>query len=258
VSIETAEEWWIMFTEVLEECSLRGYSYPGPINISEFREAFEDAFKPIPNMEPHLQRVRGSPFIIKFGDSAWMSDTIDTGEFLLSPASYYEQNKHNHARRDRELSRIVIPNPRGKYASSFLSRRGLITPKVSVFDGVELQEDYDYYLFSLTSSYSSRLFGDFSANACLVIHKPKIFLQKLIEAASKCIFSGRPEISAINYYDPVRTDPSLINIPFWKPFGYSYQKELRVIWTVSPQQRILPRVRVRVGSLRDCARLVTI
>src|SRR5438094_635958 len=78
VPIETAEPWWIMFTEVLEECSLRGYSYPGPINISGFGEALEHAFKPIPNMQPHLERIRGTQFIIKFGDSVWMSDSIDS------------------------------------------------------------------------------------------------------------------------------------------------------------------------------------
>jgi hypothetical protein len=256
VPIETAEPWWIMFTEVMEECSLRAYSYPGPINISGLGKAFEHAFDPIPEMRSHLERVRGTQFIIKFGDSAWMSDCIDSGEFLLSPASFYEQKKHNHARRDRELSRILLPNPRSLHASSFISRHGLSAPKDKHFGSIELREAYDYYLFSLTSCYSARLFGDFNANACLVIHKPEIFLQKLTEEACKGIPGARPEISLVNYYDPVRADPSLVDVPFWKPFAHSYQAELRVIWTVDPPQRILPRVKIKIGCLRECANLV--
>jgi hypothetical protein len=256
VPIETAEPWWIMFSEVTKECNLRGYSYPGPINISEFGKAFEHAFNPIPKMQPHLERVRGKQFIIKFGDSTWMSDVIDSGEFLLSPASFYEQRKHNHARRDRELSRVVIPNPRSLHASSFISRHGLTAPKGKHFGSIELREIYDYYLFSVTSSYSARLFGDFNANACLVIHTPEIFLQKLTEEVCKCIPGARPEISFVNYYDPVRADPWLIDVPFWKPFGHSYQSELRVIWTIDPPQPTLPRIKIEIGSLRECADLV--
>jgi len=255
VPIESAEPWWIMFAEIMEECSLRAYPYPGPLNVSGFENAFEHPFDTIPKMQPHLERLRGTQFIIKFGNSGWMSESIDTGEFLLSPASFYEKRKHNPARRDRELSRVVLPNPRSLHASSFITHRGLTAPEGKNVGSIELREVYDYYLFSLTSSYSARLFGDFNANACFVIHAPKIFLQKLIEGARKYIPGARPEISLVNYYDPVRTDPSLIDVPFWKPFGYSYQAELRVVWTVDPPQRILPRVRIRIGSLRECAAL---
>jgi hypothetical protein len=30
-----AESWWVPFTEILEECLLRGYPYPGPIDVSK-------------------------------------------------------------------------------------------------------------------------------------------------------------------------------------------------------------------------------
>ena len=55
IPMPQGEQWWIRMTEVFEECALRGYDYPGPINVSKYASALEHAFAPIPSMEPHLR-----------------------------------------------------------------------------------------------------------------------------------------------------------------------------------------------------------
>jgi hypothetical protein len=251
------ESWWIRFTEVLEECVLRRYDYPGPINMSGYADALEHAFAPIPHVAPYLGRLKRGGYLMKFGKSEHLRSGFEKGKFLLSPASYYERNEHNHARRDRELSRTVIPNPRNPSAAAFLSSQKLCAPQGKVVGSIELREQYDYYLFSLTSAYSSRLFGDFDADACVLIHDPVTFFQRLIEGVRRCIGPTQYEIAPVKYFDPVRIDPSLVDVPFWKPFSHSYQSEVRVIWP-SALQLVLPRVDIEIGSLKDCARFITL
>jgi len=258
IPMHIAEPWWIRMTEVFHECALRDYGYPGPINISKYGEAFEHAFRPIPNMERCLEGLRGAPFTMKFGSSDWLPDALNYGKFLLSPASYYEEKEHNHARRDIELSRRLIPNPRNPHANAFLSSRNLIAPEGKVAGSIEIRETYDYYLFSLTSSYTSRLFGDFDADACLVIHKPTVFLQRLMQTLSKQIPGAQCEVELVNYYDPVRSDPAAIDVPFWKPFNHAYQAELRLIGRLTDPLLALPRLEIEIGSLQDCAHLVCV
>jgi hypothetical protein len=258
VEMPAGEQWLIRMTEIFEECALRGYDYPGPINLSEYGSALEHAFAPIPSMDPYLAGMQTGKYVMKFGSSKWLPAALDKGEFLLSPASYYERKEHDHARQDRELSRILSPNPRDSSVRAFLSNQQLTAPRGKAVKTVELREQFDYYLFSLTASYSSRLFGDFNADACLLIHKPAIFLQRLIQGMRKVITDAECEIGPVQYFDPIRTDPSLVDVPFWKPFSHSYQSELRVIWVPSNLQLFLPRIEVEIGSLRDCATLITL
>lgn len=257
VPVPSGEDWWIRFTEVLEECALRGYDYPGPINVSTYADALEHAFAPIPNVVPYLGRLRRGGYLLKFGKSEHLKAAFENGEFLLSPASYYERHEHNHARRDRELSRTLIPNPRNPAATAFLSRQKLSVPQGKIIGSIELREQFDYYLFSLTAGYNSRLFGDFDANACLLIYDPAAFLQRIIDGMKRRVGAQQCEIAPVKYYDPVRVDPVSVDVPFWKPFSHSYQSELRVIWP-SDLELTLPRIDVEIGSLKDCAYLITL
>lgn len=69
VPMPLGEDWWIRFTEVLEECALRRYDYPGPINVSGYADALEHAFAPIPNVAPYLGRLKRGGYLMKFGKS---------------------------------------------------------------------------------------------------------------------------------------------------------------------------------------------
>lgn len=154
LGVRIDDPWSSVLTEVLEECSLRGYPYPGPINISKYRDTLEHAFDPIPNMDRIISRynLERRPYVMKFGELRWLRQTIESGCIRIASAAYYDSDDHNHARRDSELKRYVRLNPQNpKYSDTRTS----------------LDAQSDYYLYSLTETFTPRLFGDFAANACL-------------------------------------------------------------------------------------------
>ncbi|MEA2237150.1 MAG: hypothetical protein QOC81_1874 [Thermoanaerobaculia bacterium] len=260
---EGGEQWMVLHAEVLEECVLRNYDYPGPIDISRFRDAFDNAFGPVPNMNPIIDKyklTKENPYILKFGDPVWLRKSLEVGAFRISAASFYERESHNHARRDSELKRILNPNPHDPRMRTFMEKHGIDVPRGKAPSFIAIQSPTDYYLFSTSTVYSRRLFGDFSATGCLVIHTPGDFLNRITAAVSDRLPGWRPQMGFVNYYDPVRADLQLVDrtLRFAKPFRHAYQNELRLTFTPPNPQQELPAFEIEIGSLRDCAELVDI
>jgi len=255
---EKGEDWMVWMTEVLEECVLRGYPYPGPIDISGFAFVLENAFKPIPSIGAVIQKhgLANRHYLIKFGDPKWLRLALESGKFLISPASFYEKVEHNHARRDEELTRLIMPNPRDPRLPAFLSAQNPAVPPGKRVDSIVIKAQLDYYPFSLSAAYSSRLFGDFNASGCLVIHNPSLFIGKLTDTINKRLCGWESRKGFITYYDPVRVDPSVVEVCYFKPFRHAYQKEMRLTWTPPPGSLALDRFEVEIGPLHDCAELV--
>lgn len=200
---EGGEHWMVWFTEVLEECALRGYEYPGPINVSKFGSALEQAFDPIPDMEAafrDLELTSNTPYLLKFGDPKWLEQALRNGSFRVSPASFYDSEALNHARRDRELSRELLPHPSNPKVAAFMAQRGIETPPDKVPGTITITSPTDYYLFSLSGAYSSRLFGDFSSSACLIIHKPAEFISRFGTAVCKELQNGSAAARLSKYW----------------------------------------------------------
>jgi hypothetical protein len=246
-SDRVGETWWSLLTEILEECSLRGFPHPGPIDISKFRSALDHASDPIPDMDRIFERydLTHRPYILKFGDFRWMSESIEHGRFRIASASYYDSEQHNHARRDTELERYLHPNPRNA---------NFVGPAV-VSGWSSIRAHTDYYLFSLSETYSARLFGDFAANSCLVIFDKKKFLSRLQRTVTKQLPGWQIQVSRVNYYDPVRMDPSKMLVSTSKPFKHAHQEELRLICTPPHPTLKLEPFLIELGSLKDCAML---
>lgn len=242
------EAWWVIFTEVLEECALRGYKYPGPINFSQYRSALDHAFEPIPDMDRAFDRygLARRPYLLKFGSQRWLSESMERGAFRIASAAYYDSEEHNHARRDTELRRHVNLSPRDPLARG--SRHGT---------GWSFVEHHtDYYLMSFAERYTSRLFGDFASDSCLVIYDRRRFLSRLQRALATKLPGWQIQTSRVAYYDPVRVDPARIVVPTWKPFRHDYQDEVRLL--ALPRGRIaqLEPIHLELGPLHDCAVLV--
>lgn len=251
------ETWMTLFTEVLEECNLRGYPYPGPISIAAQRSSFDHAFDPIPDMDCVLKEYNfeSRPYLLKFGESKWLGPAFEQGRFRIASASYYDSDAHNHARRDTELERFVHLNSRNKsHVSPVATVPGQVPSPGGTWTSVACPTDY--FLFSLSTSYSSRLFGDFASTACLVIYEPRKFLNRVTKAISARLSGWHVETTYVTYYDPVRVDPGKIVVPKFKPFKHAYQAELRIVCL--PPNRIarLSPFEIEVGSLADCAALV--
>jgi hypothetical protein len=113
----------------------------------------------------------------------------------------------------------------------------------------------DYYLFSLSERYSSRLFGDFAADACLLIFDRQRFLSRLQRSIARQLPGWQLQVSRIRYYDPVRVDPSAIVVPTFKPFRHEYQEEIRLLCIPPTPHPTLAPIHVELGPLDDCAAL---
>jgi hypothetical protein len=255
---EGGEQWFIWMTEIFEECVLRNYGYPGPINISCYGTALAHAFDPVPNMDVVIAKhnLASKPYLLKFGNPFWLQRSFKKGKFRIAPASFYDSFVHNHARRDAELKRMLTPNPRDPRLKDFMASRGIIALPGKEPSTITIEASTDYYLFSLCGSYSSRLFGDFAATGCLVIYDPKTFLKRLEEALRERLKGWAYQIGLINYYDPVRMDPKLIDVRFFKPFRHAYQKEMRLVWTPPTATERLELFEVEIGSLANYGELV--
>ncbi len=256
------QRWLVWITELFEECVLRGYEYPGPINISSFRT---DArlLEPIPNMADVITKYDLSPkkaYLLKIGDPFWLRQSLEKGTFRVASASFYDSNIHNHARRDSELKRQLTPSPRNARVLEFMASRGGQPPSGKVLSQLSIEAPTDYYLFSLSAAYSSRLFGDFHSTGCLVIYNPLVFLNRIAAAIKPHLSGYKYEIGIVTYFDPVRADPKFIdqNLRCCKSFRYAYQAEMRLTWTPPEIVNRLEPFHIEVGSLHDCAELVDI
>ena len=235
------EMWKILATEIFEECVIRNYPY-GTLDISPYRSVMDHAFDPIPDMDRAFNdlRIGDKPYLLKFGKAEHLRKSLELGEFRFGSASDFDSAKHNHARRDRELERPVKLNPRN--------------PNISGRSSVSYPTDY--FLFCLAARYSSRLFGDFSSSACLIIYDPKPFLQRLRNAMHSHLPGWQVEVIDVVYYDPIRIKPADIIVPRFKPFRHAYQSEVRITGIpTSPLQNLAP-FNIKIGPLADCATLV--
>lgn len=252
--------WMILSTEVLEECALRKYSYPGPISIAEHRDRLTDLSTPVLDVDKVLTRrsLAGKPYLLKFGQLQWLKPTLKIGNFRVSAASFYDRPEFNHATREKELVRTIIPNPRDSRVRAFLDSRKVQVPDGKQPDTIAIESLTDYYMASFSSAYSRRLFGDFRADACLVIFDPKTFLDRLIEALRPRLLGWHSRVAPVTYFDAVRGDPAEIQgeMAFVKPFCHAYQKEVRLV-CLPPEPRMnLETVDLELGCLDDCAELV--
>jgi len=208
----------------------------------------DHAFDPIPDMDRVLDRYHlgRKPYLLKFGELRWLTEAFELGKFRIASASYYDSDEHNHARRDTELQRFVRTHPRWLAEPS----------RVPSDKWSSVSSHTDYYLFSLSERYSSRLFGDFSASSCLVVFDPRSFLSRLKRSVSRSLPGWQVQVSRVNYYDPIRIIPEKIVVPTYKPFRHAYQEELRLLCIPPIPTFDLAPFSIEIGPLDDCATLV--
>lgn len=88
----------------------------------------------------------------------------------------------------------------------------------------------------MAAEFALRLFGDFKADCCLLIVKPQVFIERLLNAVGHKLSDWRRGGIGVKYIDPMNTTKEEIDLHYCKDFSYAYQKEYRLIWTPpSPQ-----------------------
>jgi hypothetical protein len=250
-----------VWTHVLEEMHLRHGPYP-----AGFTPDARPRLDPIPGVVGDLarktadalaQRREHASVLVKFGKRTHMESLFTRGAMRVQPASFYSRQDLNGAMHDDEL-RLTL--------SVTLSREDIVrlvkNPEAVPPDGpeqrldTEFQAQSDYWIYCVSTSVAPRLFADFHADACVIIHSPTVFTDRLRRAESGDMRNARFASGPAVYIDPFRPKDSLVFVPFAKHFRYSYQKEHRFAWLPRARSEKLTHVDLEVGPLHDVAELI--
>jgi hypothetical protein len=245
------------FTHLLEEYSLRG----GLPNLNEIPK---DTVDYIAHGGPIATRIFADyaepprPFMVKYGSRQFLESMLRNGDVRICPASYYGHNDHNAAIQDDEVSRVFcIPTWRerlnGKTYTEIQGKR------------IEYKDDdillpvmfEDYYLYSLCDHIYYRMPTDFGADAALIIRDPVRFTQQIISNFLAAYPDWEPLEGPVTYYDPYLDYTKFRAPEMAKPFGYSYQREVRIAF--KPRRRPMTRLEpifLNIGPMEGYAELL--
>ena len=244
--------WFIRFTETLEEVALRYGPYPAGFREGRIcAQGMPDSLNPrklgTPRSLVGKSQYKGDG-IVKYGREQYLRRALDRGALRISPASAYLDASLNTAIQDDELTaaldlafpsppQIVIPGEGKSYIR---------------LTGAQRLET-NYYVFCTSRALELRLFADFGADCCLVIHNLTDFAERLCAAVDDALPGWRHIQDNLEYYDPLQVMPGQIHLPLSKHFRYAYQKEYRFAWLPpQPKERLEP-LHLELGNLKDIA-----
>lgn len=252
---KSSEFWWISWTHILEELSIRQVPYgsvkliaPGQFPWVSYPE------------QPRGLRILGktklrSGELVRMGQREYIKEALNLGRFRIAPAASYADASLNPAIQDDELSvtavgsgetaTIQMIDPITGAPGEHISAIGEITYSRS------LQENF--YVICMTADYAPRLLDDFEADALLIIRNVNRFITRMEKAVKRQHPALRMAAGLVQYYDPYRIRPDDLDPFFAKNFKYSYQKEYRFVWHQPGLPLNCEPFFVEIGSLRDIA-----
>lgn len=256
---QVGDYWSAAFSHVIAESGLRGGfqgDWRGRLTFTDYDWIGIDKVSPI------VERLNLQPgrFLVKYGANKWMRAAFENGEIRIASASSYKDSSLNRAIRDDELQLSIKPHFRPDKNKVLDELSGdLKNPVQSAGNAVEiLNAPSDYYVYCLGSDFSLRMFPDFEADACLIITKPQIFIERLLKAVSEQIPDWRGFGAGVKYIDPVNVTKEEIDVFYCKNFRYAYQKEYRLLWTPPAPAFNLKPIFVELGNLSDCCEFISL
>lgn len=256
--------WMKIFTHLLEELGLRDRPYPVGFEKQSIEQHHipnprhplaEKAAKVISNI--HKNRLEPGSYLIKYGKSAHLRRTLTHGEIRIAHASLYDDSSLNPAMRDKELKLYIQPPPSEMKINAYSGKTGL--PKNTfnpIGNKVTFSTTTNYYVYCLAGILVPRLFVDFDADCCLVVQKPKEFIDRILNVFATVIKGWQQFVVPVTYIDPVISREH-IDVITQKHFRYAYQKEFRILWL--PRQLLVKDLNpllLNIGSLQDICELV--
>jgi len=197
-----------------------------------------------------------SPYFVKYGKLAELKELHDEGQIWIRPASGYSDPSLNLAIRDKELETIVgLPvgtrlerqNDNGKYQEIPIAGR-IFATKTS---------ETDFYIYCTAAKYDHRLFDDFKSDACLLVHEPKSFAMKIVEACKQGYSDWLFAEKMVCYYDPLRPN-RIEDIPLSKHFRFWYQHEYRIVLKPKDPIKRLEPIKLSLGKVSDLCELIVL
>jgi hypothetical protein len=254
---EATNFWGIAFTHLLEEFGVRGFDVPPNIDRSIY------ACLDWPNLTSAVapfkeSRRSHSQALVKYGNVAHLREAFSEGRIRVNAAASYNDPSLNRAVRDDELSLAV--DRRSNLFDRIVREHGVALRPLGPAYGVRtevLKAPTNYYVYCLCMLRSFRMFGDFQANGALVIHDTKTFVRRLGQRVLSRLGPGWSWFATpVRYVDPLRPQPSQLNVVECKHFSFTYQHEYRIVWLPDSPVFKLEPLFVEIGSLRDIAKLV--
>jgi hypothetical protein len=247
------------FTHLLEEYGSRGGQPPNDV-LAAARAPILRYFEKGDPIAVRIFKDYKPPttaFTVKYGRREFLEPMLRKGRLRICPATYYNDSSHNAAVRDDEIHRtFFIPTYlerlRGEHHLDFQGHRiafgddDIVLPVVAP----------DYFLLSLCDSVYYRMPTDFDADAALIIKDPNRFAQRVISSFLARFADWKPLYGPVTYYDPYRDYTKIRVHEMSKPFGYAYQREVRIVMQAKrrPRETLQPEF-LDVGPMDDYAEL---
>lgn len=258
LSPRTEGDFWIIsWTHLLEEWGIHG-GLPGGPDLSKMPRldwpGLDSVVAPFA-----LSRTTHPNVLVKYGDRVHLNGALTDGRFRIGSASSYDDPSLNVAIRDDELSMTVYRRSR-LYALLYDTYGNVLAPAgpTNGFRQETLKAPTNYYVYCLGVERSLRMFGDFEADAAMIIHEPVRFIRRLGEAVRRVLGSDWTWFAGpIRYVDPLRAPAGPLDIVRSKHFLFAYQKEYRIVWLpLRPVAKLDPIFLVVDPAVGDCASLV--
>lgn len=226
-----------------------------------------ESYAPWGNVPP-LSQLTSRP-LYKYGEAKHLRLALEKGRIRISPSLHYSDSSLNSARQDEDEGRIILRPSQTGFPILLKDQLGKVImdsshPRQSLI-ALEIGGDQNFYVWCCSKAYEPRMFVDFEADACLVIHE----LQEFAERLNRGLYQKVPVLPGmyandVKYYDPLCPDDSFPEmftsrcpLFFYKDFRYAYQKEYRFSWPMKERVTLEP-IEIEIGPIQDIAELVEI
>ena len=247
--------WMEMWSHVVEEFGRRG---KGLREDAIDREALPRPSAPSPAkgyLESQKLGRDVSHCLVKYGNRAWLRTTLETGNWRVSPASFYSDTNLDKARKDSELEFPIRAAILGKTSMPVEGIEGEFYHELKGEFQRDVKAPSDFYLVSLARGLIYRMFDDFHSDACLIVHNEKEFTRRMLLAFDSANPSSFGTFRHVDYVDPYLPKPP-IDIRFVKHFRFAYQEEERFVWHPVTAPTKLVQISITLGPLNDICELM--
>jgi hypothetical protein len=248
-------EWRELLEHVRYEYERRGLAFSDSIPVAERLAAW-----------PRLDIARNAfakysgptGQLYKFGEFKYLEPMLREGNIRIFPAARYDDPSFRPAQRDNELERTVILD--GKKMQLTHTGKDGVSRRINAVGKATLtaRSATNFYVWCTSTTFDPRMFDDFGADACLIIHDAGLFIQRMHDAMENALPGWPGCETLVHYYDPVRPGDMVLS-PRDKEFRYTYQREYRFLWDPPFTHRgalSLDPIDLRLGNLEDVAVLL--
>jgi hypothetical protein len=258
--------WMILFTHVLEEFKLRFGPYPAGFLDGFMKDVkIPDPTSPIALKAAEIvnrHNLQPGTYLAKFGKRCHIQAALERGAIRIFPASFYDNSSFNPAIRDKELQLSIQVHP-STIGLTITDKKTMKPTKIKPIGNIEITQKSltDYYIYCMTSVLVPRLFLDFEKDGydtCLIITKPRFFLNSLLNAFAKILPAWECAGIPVLYIDPLNAKEQDLNVFYSKHFRYTYQKEYRTIWLPPNHVKKLHYIDVKLDDLHKYCESISI